>query len=535
MSFPLRNGGEGAFQALRHLLERADFTEEAVCRRRSIPSIYDFRTLREKERAGETRPGSVTVARGDGEADPTDLLGVLVHLFMDGEGVARERLEALLGLEDTELLERMGFLRPHPLHPRQVAATALLYPTAGLYIASDLNEDAPGASPDQGRLRSDSVYPAITDAARGFMADLPLEGSGAGEGDQVLDLGAGTGIGALACAGGARHVWAVDITERCTRFAAFNARLNGIENVTALQGDLYEPVADLTFHRIVAHPPYVPSEGDDHIFRDGGEDGERVFRRIVEGLPDHLAPGGLFYARCMATDRTGAPLEERLRGFLGDASPQFHVFVVPSQIMHPARVVAGELRAGRVGAEEAGRRLDRLQRGEVEALVLGTILIQREKEGEEGVVTVRRRRNAQADREDLDWLRWWAVRASRPDAPHWLLNEAPSLREGVQLETRRRVVEGRLRDQSLRVRSTGPFPMAIDLPPEAHRFLAFFNGERTGVGVLELARRRGWIPKGTSEGEWARLLHGLVDSGVLALERAGTGGEAPGGAPTDKL
>ena len=505
MNFPLRLDDPQGFRGLRRLLAESDFSEEGVCRRREIPSIYDFRTLREREGDGEESPRP--------DSPPVDALDLLVHLFMDGEGVPRETLEGVLDRDGWRPLETLGLITAHPVREAEVAATALLYPTAGLHIASDLNEDAPGASPDGGRLRPDSVYPAITDAAREFMADLPREGAG----DRVLDLCAGTGVAALACASSAEHVWAVDITERCTRFAEFNARLNGIENATALEGDLYLPVAGQTFHRIVAHPPYVPSGSDEYIFRDGGEDGEQIFRRIVEGLPDHLLPGGLFYARCMATDRRNAPLEDRLRSLLGQASSEFHIFVVPSRVMDPARYILGALQGGRMGPEEADRRLTRLQEGGVEAFVHGTILIQRR--AEPGTVaTVRRRRGGELNRVHLDWLRRWTARSVETDLDQWLMEQRPSLRDGAQVEVIHRVVGGQPQAESLRVQASEPFPTAIALPPQAANFLPLFDGERTSREVHALAAERGWIPEGTTEGEWAGLLRSLVGGGVLCLD-----------------
>ena len=48
---------------------------------------------------------------------------------------------------------------------------------------------------------------------------------------------------------------------------------------------MYEPVAGLEFDRIVTHPPYVPVSKPTHVFRDGGDDGELILRRAIEGLP----------------------------------------------------------------------------------------------------------------------------------------------------------------------------------------------------------------------------------------------------------
>jgi methylase of polypeptide subunit release factors len=94
--------------------------------------------------------------------------------------------------------------------------------------------------------------------------------------------------------------------------AEFNRLLNGLNNLTTIQGDLYERLGDLTFDHIVAHPPYMPVLIRAQIFYDRGSDGEQVTRRIVMGLPRYLRPGGCFYCLAQGSDRDSAPFEPGL-------------------------------------------------------------------------------------------------------------------------------------------------------------------------------------------------------------------------------
>src|SRR5262249_30026279 len=158
--------------------------------------------------------------------------------------------------------DTMGVLAPVPGQPDLYYGTVFLYPVASLYIASDR-----GMAIDKSDITSERevVYPAITTNTRRFLDSLPETPC-----EDLLDLCSGSGIAAFVGAVHyARQAWSCDLAERSVRFAEFNRRLNGIENVTCLQGDLYRPVVDLTFDRIVAHPPYVPSEGQEVLFRDG--------------------------------------------------------------------------------------------------------------------------------------------------------------------------------------------------------------------------------------------------------------------------
>ena len=182
----------------------------------------------------------------------------------------------------------------------------ILFATRGMVLASDRvsSLDRAPLPPD-----ADVVYPAAIENTVAFMSTLPETPC-----DALLDVGTGSGVAALDGARYARHAWGTDIAARSVQFAEFNRRLNGIQNATMLQGDLYAPVEGLTFDRIVTHPPYVPARKNTMIFRDGGEDGEQILRGIVEGLPRFLRPGGRFYTLVVAADCEGQWFEESASG-----------------------------------------------------------------------------------------------------------------------------------------------------------------------------------------------------------------------------
>jgi release factor glutamine methyltransferase len=150
----------------------------------------------------------------------------------------------------------------------------------------------------------------------------------------ALDLCSGSGAVAVAAAlRGVRSVTAVDIHRRSTWGIRLNARLNGVR-VRALHGDLFEPVAGRRFDLITANPPYLPAppgvarRRGDRAWN-AGDDGRTVIDRIIDQLPEHLAPGGsvlLIQSSVTGTRETldrlaGAGLEpaivERRRGPLG--------------------------------------------------------------------------------------------------------------------------------------------------------------------------------------------------------------------------
>jgi release factor glutamine methyltransferase len=83
---------------------------------------------------------------------------------------------------------------------------------------------------------------------------------------RILDLGTGSGAIALAIASDRQlcDVTAVDISAEALAVARQNARQLTISNVTFLEGNWTEPVADQQFKVICSNPPYV-SEGDDAL------------------------------------------------------------------------------------------------------------------------------------------------------------------------------------------------------------------------------------------------------------------------------
>jgi release factor glutamine methyltransferase len=83
------------------------------------------------------------------------------------------------------------------------------------------------------------------------------------EGDRVLDLGCGSGVGAAFAAGVAREVVAVDISPAAVSNTQENCRRFGRENVTVLRSDMFTNV-DGKFNLILANPPYIAADFEDN-------------------------------------------------------------------------------------------------------------------------------------------------------------------------------------------------------------------------------------------------------------------------------
>ncbi|MBI4670125.1 MAG: methyltransferase [Chloroflexi bacterium] len=108
---------------------------------------------------------------------------------------------------------------------------------------------------------------------------------------RVLDLGCGSGIGAVFAAQRGARVMAVDVNPDATRNAQLNALLSHLENqIDTRTGDLFETVRDERFDLILFNPPYyhgAPRDAADAAWRS-----RDTFERFLDQFPKQLAPHG---------------------------------------------------------------------------------------------------------------------------------------------------------------------------------------------------------------------------------------------------
>lgn len=133
----------------------------------------------------------------------------------------------------------------------------------------------------------------------------------------AVDIGCGTGVGALLIARAAQHaqVSAVDINPQALRYTAINAALAGVGNLSVEPSDLLDGISG-TFDLIVANPPYM-LDASERVYRHGGGAlGAQLSLRIVEQACERLSPAGtlLLYTGVAIVEGRDALLEAiRLR------------------------------------------------------------------------------------------------------------------------------------------------------------------------------------------------------------------------------
>ena len=108
---------------------------------------------------------------------------------------------------------------------------------------------------------------------------------------EVLDMGTGSGVGAVSAARCAKRVVAVDINPAAVRCARINAALNHVEDkISVRQGDLFDPVLTERFDLVLFNPPFL--RGTPRDDRDCAWRSIDVPERFAAGLAAHLKPEG---------------------------------------------------------------------------------------------------------------------------------------------------------------------------------------------------------------------------------------------------
>jgi methylase of polypeptide subunit release factors len=342
----------------------------------------------------------VTAAAALGRDDPvparralrgsTELAGVLARLWLLGVPVTRRQLDAAVPRTTSRGLERLGLVRSQGSSPDdEVLASVDLRPIesdgATWWLASDLGQVTTGAP-----LRPDHVL-GLGGASTTLATWTPRERVG-----RALDVGTGSGVQALYLAGHAAEVTGTDLSRRALAFARFNGALNaaadgpfGGRHLELRHGSLLEPVAGERFDLVVSNPPFVITprrsgpatpEPPRYTYRDGGLVGDAVVARLVRGLEDVLAPGGVAQLLGNWEHRADEPWQERVSSWLPSG---LDAFVVQREVQDPAEYAETWARdAGhRPGTADhdalVERYLDDFESRGVEGVGLGVLTLRR--------------------------------------------------------------------------------------------------------------------------------------------------------------
>lgn len=127
---------------------------------------------------------------------------------------------------------------------------------------------------------------------------------------RALDMGTGTGVGAVFLARRGWRVAAVDLNPEAVRCARINALLNRLEErIEVRQGDLFGPVEGERFDLILFNPPFF--RGEPKGLFDLAWRSPDVMERFAAGLPGALTEDGVALI-LLSTDGDAAGMLEAL-------------------------------------------------------------------------------------------------------------------------------------------------------------------------------------------------------------------------------
>ncbi|MEO7084302.1 MAG: methyltransferase [Gemmatimonadaceae bacterium] len=498
---PFRVGSREEFAKLRTALEAIGFTGAQICNRAGISVIYDL----------------VTLPLENSLLNDNDSLAIAIRLLIAGQFIAWEIVRAAFAGPLLEAMEPFGLLVSTAATadmPPQCAATISLYPIAGVLLAADRHSElAPVAS---GGVPEDIVYTAIADSAQQFVTMMPDIAC-----DDYLELCSGTGVAALLSAGrNAKRATAVDIADRSTRFATFNAALNGFDNVTAVTGDLYAPVEGQTFDVISAHPPYMPAMERKMVYRDAGEDGEQITRAILGGLPRFLRRGGSFYGRCLMTDRKNGLIEARIREMIGAEESEFDLVLGQGDRFDINAHFEGGFARGTVTRGEADALRHRFEELGVERFFSVVFLLRRRVDpSQRAPITARRVLSPATRGAHLLWYLQWLefARSAEGDIARFL-DARPDKVTGAEFRSRSLMVAGKWSMVNAALVTRVPFIAEGECPPWFGTLLNWCDGRVTAREHLERIRDLEFVGPVFSDEDFGAIIQKLADGGLVSLD-----------------
>jgi SAM-dependent methyltransferase len=494
---PIRTGTAKEFEHVRAALKNAHFDEETICRTLKIETMSDV--------------GSVKSDMLD-SMDISDALRILIRLFLFQRLVPRSEAERVLNTVTCDAFLSLGILGVGEFGDDQFYATVLLYPVGGFWIASDRHSNPDGS---EFTAPPDIVFPAIYGGTLRFLQLLPQSVA-----EDALDLCAGSGIGAFVLSRHSKRVVSSDLTERATKFVAFNSALNNRDNVEAVCSDLYDALEGRTFDLIVAHPPYVPSLKIGTIWRDGGMTGELVVKRIIEGLPHHLREGGRFFVLSIGLDTSEGPFEERARKWLGETGDVFDIIFAYFEESTPVEMLKRlAAREHNLGIEELHELGEAFRAEGTIKMPYGALLMRRHAKNEHSKRwTARMKLNEETD--GRDWEGAFALHRwlSQPGFFEELQQARPALAPGLLVRVTHVVHEGSLVPAEFLFETDKPFTAVGRLDPWMVPLIARFDGTKTPGQIYNDAKPGSELPEDFGLRDFTELVARLIERGYLILQ-----------------
>jgi methylase of polypeptide subunit release factors len=336
----------------------------------------------------------------------------------------------------------------------------------------------------------------------------------------TLDLGTGSGILSLGAAKHSDTVIATDVNPRVPSFVAFNARLNGVENIELRMGDGFAPVAGLRFDLILSNPPFFITPKSDYLFCDNQMELDQLCRLLVKEAPAHLNEGGYMQMLCEWAQVGDQSWEERIAEWLDGSGCD--AWVMKGLTQYPEEYAQHRIRET---TQDTGRDQE-LYEGYMDYYrSRGVLAIH------DGLIVMRRRSGK-------NWVRIEEVPKTPSGnlgdlilstfAAHDLLLEMesddkllgikPRLAAHVRLEQVCNQSGNSWHAESLTLRLTSGFPFHWKVQPLVAEFLATCDGTRTAGQAVEALAESANAPVDIVRRECLAMMRKLIERGFVVVD-----------------
>jgi len=432
-------------------------------------------------------------------------LRTLVEALVFGRDVSEEEAATAFAPLDLARVVATGLIAVEPVGARVVPSVALS-PHQGMWMAHDR------LRPGWAGRRADHVV-GVGPSSITLSNASPRRPA-----ERALDLGVGSGWQALLASRYCRQVVGVDVNPRALNLAAFNAALNGVDNLELRLGSWFSPVAGETFDLVVCNPPFVISPDQTFAFRDSGMTGDDASEWVVRQAASSLRESGVATVMCNwvhgRDDDWSAPPRRWLSASGTDA------VVVRLDTLDPLQYAATWNRG--MAEEERPEVLDRwtayYRRQAVDAITIGLVVL--------------RRRSGVAN-----WLRAEELRTApgpnfgtyldRLGAGQDLLSDSaaderlrqcwPRLVEGHRLEWIRTWHDGHYVDGGFKLRLAGSLGRTVSVRPAAVALLEGCDGSRPLSEMIERIAPTLGGDRRRAEARVVGAVRQLVDLGFMEL------------------
>ena len=472
---------------LRHLFEESGYSEVNLRRYLGAAELPSRHLRNEARLLDRTREAT--------------LLNALLRWFWLGRAQPADAMGAVVPEHFLQLLLRAGLL---------TGKGSLLQPTAMLLLA--------------GKFLVASDHPAVIENGDASMVLWPNPTSKflsrfavRRHSRATLDLGTGCGILSLHAAAHSDHVVATDLNPRVPSFVAFNARLNGIENIEMLLGDGFEPVGGRSFDLILSNPPFFITPRFDYMFCNNSMELDQLCRRLVKEAPAFLNEGGYLQMLCEWAQVNDQPWEERIAEWV--EATGCDAWVMKGLTHYPEEYAQQRIRET---TQDPGRDSELYEGYMAYYRDRGVCAIH------DGMIVMRRRSGK-------NWVRIEEI-SKTPNgdlgelvlstfAAHDLLLELvdddkllatrPKLVEHVRLEQVSNQVGDHWHAESLTLRLTRGFPFHWTVQPLVVEFLATCDGTRTASNAIDTFAEAANAPVETVRRECLAMIRKLIERGFM--------------------